>query len=151
MMKIIRNKIPFYIYNYITELKGGFIMAEKNRTCIVCQTKYRWCGNCSDNANQKETWRHLYCSKNCMKIFNILSEYTFKHIDEQQAKNKLKDVDLSKLDGFRKDFKDQIKQIQSSSAPAPAPDPTPAPAQPQPQKQEQNKPNKEIVKPDFKK
>lgn len=129
-------------------------MAEKNRTCIICGEKYTWCNNCSDNKNKHETWRNLYCSKNCMNIFNILSDHAFKHIDDQQAKEKLKNVDLSKLDGFRADFKEQIKKIQANQNQQPQSQPQQQPKQNQsvPEKQNQDKqPNKEIVKENFKK
>ena len=116
-------------------------MAENNRKCNVCGKAYQYCGHCSDNAKKGETWRNLYCSDNCRKIFDILSSRAFDHITDKEAKEKLKGLDLSKVDSFNETYKKQIRQIQS------APNGEVKPQQPQ-----TNQPqNKEIVKQDFKK
>ena len=85
------------------------------RKCIICGKEYEWCGNCSDTINKNETWRNLYCSENCRNIYNILTMHSLKHTNDQQAGDQLKNVDLSKLESFRDDFKDEIKKIQSKS------------------------------------
>lgn len=125
-------------------------MASRKRKCIICQKEYEWCNNCDNNVNKNETWRNLYCSKNCNNIFNILSQNAFGHIDDAKAKEMLKNVDISKIDTFREDFKKQIRKIQSVPN-----QPQQQPQKPQFQQQEnsqiqQNK-EKEIVKQDFKK
>lgn len=91
-------------------------MENLNRTCVVCQTKYHYCGNCSDTHNPKETWRNIYCSENCMNIFDVLSAHAFGHITDAEANKKLKELDISKVKDFRNDFKKQINDIQSAKS-----------------------------------
>lgn len=90
-------------------------MAERGeRTCSVCGKKYHYCNLCNhtDEKLKKETWRNIYCSENCRNIFKILSGHAFKHIDDKQAKERLDKCDLSKLNSFRDDLRNQIKMIQ---------------------------------------
>lgn len=90
-------------------------MAAKNRVCNVCGKAYEYCNNCSDNGHKGETWRNIYCSENCKKIFDVLSAQAFNHITDKEAKEKLKELDLSKVDTFKDSYKKQIRQIQSVS------------------------------------
>ena len=115
-------------------------MAANNRKCNVCGKTYEYCNNCSDNGHKGETWRNLYCSDNCRKIFDVLSAHAFNHITDKEAKEKLKGIDLSKLDSFNENYKKQIRQIESASN-----------VEVKPQAQQNQPQNKGIVKENFKK
>ena len=86
-------------------------MNNGERTCIVCGKKYRYCGNCSDNNVKKETWRNIYCSDNCKKIFEILSAQANGHITDREAYSEISKLNTNNLDNFREDIKIQIKKI----------------------------------------
>ena len=82
-----------------------------DRICIICGTKYKYGGNCSDNAVKHETWRNIYCSENCRKIFDVLSAQANGHISDKDAYNEISKLDIKNLESFRDDIKDQIKRI----------------------------------------
>lgn len=69
-------------------------MATKKRTCVICGTQYEYCGHCPSK-NLIEPWRNLYCSENCQKAFNILSDYKHNRIEAKEAMNKMKSWGLT--------------------------------------------------------
>ena len=89
-------------------------MSRGDRKCLICQKAYRFCGHCANEEHREDTWRTIFCSENCREIFNILSMQGNGHIESSEAKSKLAKLDLSKLEGFRDDFKKQIESINKS-------------------------------------
>lgn len=122
-------------------------MSRGDRKCLICQKAYRFCGNCANEENREDTWRNVFCSENCREIFNILSMQGNGHIESSEAKTKLAKLDLSKLEGFRDDFKKQIESINKSYVAVEQPKPQDnAPKFQKPFQQQ----NKKIVKEDSK-
>lgn len=80
------------------------------RTCVICGTHYSYCPNCVDY-NSQPRWKFLFHDKNCHDIYRILNDYGAGMITKDQARDRLKSIDLSNLNDFRKDFQDQIKDI----------------------------------------
>lgn len=80
------------------------------RTCVICGTHYSYCPNCVDYKNQPR-WKFLFHDKNCHDIFAVLNDYGAKAITKEQAAARLRKLDLSKKQSFRKDFIDQINSI----------------------------------------
>lgn len=91
------------------------IIMVNNRTCIVCGTKYHYCPNC-ENANQP-SWLTAYHSETCKEIFSVLNKHYFNHLTDQEAIDKLNELDLSVLDypGADEHIKQKIKQLMSKS------------------------------------
>lgn len=89
----------------------------KNRKCILCGKEYKFCSNCSDQHLKDETWRNIYCSENCKNIFNILSMNANGHVNDASAKDMLSKLDLTNLNQYREDFKQQINKIQRAEQP----------------------------------
>lgn len=87
------------------------------RTCVICGMHYSYCPNCVDY-NSQPRWRFLFHDKNCHDIYNVLNDYGASVITKEQARAKLKALDLTNLNSFRKDFRDQIKEIMQSPIPA---------------------------------
>ena len=94
-------------------------MKQGERKCILCNKDYKFCGNCGNNEHADETWRNIFCSENCMNIYNILSMQGNGHIDSKKAKDMLSKLDLSHLAEYRKDFREQIEKINKEAAPQP--------------------------------
>ena len=44
------------------------------RSCLVCGSKYKYCGHCNKN-NIVERWKNTYCSKECRELFNTCSNF----------------------------------------------------------------------------
>ena len=85
-------------------------MAKGKRTCIICGAKYSYCPNCGDG-DKAETWRYLYDSELCNKIFDILSALAHDHIKKDEAKRKLEALNIPKGMKFNESVKEQIDAI----------------------------------------
>ena len=66
----------------------------KERECLVCAKHYQYCPHCNKN-NIKETWKNTYCSKECREIFNTCSNFEGKLISQEEAYNKLSELDIN--------------------------------------------------------
>lgn len=88
-------------------------MERKLRTCAVCRTSYRYCPKCKEDEN-KETWYFTFCSENCKDIYNITSDFEDNHVLANEAKKKLENLNLSKLDNFGASYKSSIGKIMDS-------------------------------------
>lgn len=67
-------------------------MRKPNRKCCLCSFEYYYCPSCSDG--KEPTWKVLFDNENCKKIFNTLTQYNFKHITTEEARNELINCDL---------------------------------------------------------
>lgn len=64
------------------------------RKCIVCGNEYSYCRTCPKDA-KKESWYALYDNENCKNISQALTDYNFKRITKEEAKDALAKCDLS--------------------------------------------------------
>ena len=85
-------------------------MKKNNKVCICCEKVYTFCPNCH-SINPEETWKNLWCSKNCQGIFTILSDYNSGHINKEQAKLLLLQKDISEYKSFRYKIAQTIDDI----------------------------------------
>lgn len=86
-------------------------MAEKNNaTCSICGKGYYMCLACKDAINLSPWRRHTDTSEH-YKIYQILHGYNTKVYTKEEAKSKLKMVDLSDFDSLRDNIKDIINDI----------------------------------------
>lgn len=86
-------------------------MAEKNNaTCSICGRGYYMCLACKDAINLSPWRRHTDTSEH-YKIYQILHGYNTRVYSKEEAKSKLKMVDLSDFDSLRDNIKNLIKDI----------------------------------------
>ena len=64
------------------------------RKCILCGKEYSYCKSCAKDA-KKELWHTLYDVENCRNISQALTDYNFKRIDKNTARELLSMCDLS--------------------------------------------------------
>ena len=64
------------------------------RKCILCAKEYTYCKSCPKDA-KKEAWHTLYDTENCKNISKVLTDYNFKQIDKEEARDLLSQCDLS--------------------------------------------------------
>ena len=64
------------------------------RKCILCGNEYKYCKSCQKDA-KKEPWHVLYDNENCKNISKALTDYNFKTITKDEARNLLSKCDLS--------------------------------------------------------
>lgn len=79
----------------------------KSRTCIICGKKHEYCPHCG-KYNSYETWRMVYCSENCMEIYNIFDKYRANKITAKEAYDKLQNYNLSNLTDLVKSTIEEI-------------------------------------------
>ena len=84
-----------------------------NSTCSICGKEYYLCLSCQ---NHKLTpWKLHTDTSEHYKIYQILHGYTCDIYTKEEARNKLKNVDLSDLETFRESIKDRINDILSNN------------------------------------
>lgn len=84
------------------------IMAK--RTCLLCQTQYKYCPYCAEDAN-KPKWKFLFHDKNCANIFDALQRHEQNLYTDEEAIEKLKNCDLSVLKTATTAVNNQVKRI----------------------------------------
>ena len=84
-----------------------------NKICATCRSNYDFCPKCN-NDKDKPLWYFTFCSQNCHDIYEITSSFENGKIDADEAKLKLNNLNLSKLDNFGESYKKSINKIMSS-------------------------------------
>lgn len=64
------------------------------RKCILCGSEYSYCKSCAKDS-KKATWHTLYDTENCKNISKALTDYNFKKITKEEAKDMLSQCDLT--------------------------------------------------------
>lgn len=91
-------------------------MAKKlNRVCKVCHDQYYFCPNCS-GVTAAEKYKIMFCSKNCRDVFQTCVSYDMNHITNDEAREKLSQLDLSKKSEFSEQLRAEIDAIMETEA-----------------------------------
>ena len=85
-------------------------MKKDNRTCIVCGKVYTYCPNCS-SFERYPKWMNLFHDENCMKLFEIVSNYNVGASTKEKAFEQLQECDITDLENFPETVKAPIKEI----------------------------------------
>ena len=88
-------------------------MGKKYRICSVCHFNYDFCNHCNKDKD-KPLWYFTFCSQNCHDIYETTSSFETGKIDADEARLKLNNLNLSKLDNFGESYKKSIDKIMSS-------------------------------------
>lgn len=83
------------------------------KICATCRCSYNFCPKCNKDKD-KPLWYFTFCSKNCHDIYETTSSFENGKIDADEAKLKLDNLNLSKLDNFGESYKKSIDKIMSS-------------------------------------
>ena len=81
-----------------------------NAICAICGRKYHVCGVCQ-KTREFTPWRRITDSRNCYKIFMILSDYSNGRADKETTKQKLADCDLSEYETFKPSIRETLEKI----------------------------------------
>ena len=84
-----------------------------DKICATCRSNYNFCPKC-DKDKDKPLWYFTFCSQNCHDIYETTSSFENGKIDADEAKSKLDNLNLSKLDNFGESYKKSIDKIMSS-------------------------------------
>lgn len=86
-------------------------MAEKNNaTCVICGKGYHMCLSCRDSISLAPWKAHTDTSEH-YKVYQIIRGYNTKKYTKEEAKAKLKNVDLSDMNTFREHIRVKIEDI----------------------------------------
>lgn len=86
-------------------------MQEKNNAvCSICGNSYYLCMSCRDSI-QLAPWKRFTDTAEHYKVFQIVRGYNTNVYTKDEARNKLKNVDLSDLHTFRPHIKSTIENI----------------------------------------
>lgn len=86
-------------------------MAEKNNaTCVICGKGYHMCLSCRDSISLAPWKAHTDTSEH-YKIYQIIRGYNTKKYTKEEARAKLKNVDLSDVNTFREHIRVKIENI----------------------------------------
>lgn len=81
-----------------------------NATCTVCGSGYHMCLSCKDKM-KLSPWKMHTDTAEHFKIHQIIHGFSTGVYNKDEAKNKLKNVDLSDLDTFKPNIKSIIEDI----------------------------------------
>lgn len=80
------------------------------RKCLCCGASYSYCNNCYDFRNYP-LWMNSFHDENCKNIFETCTNYNFKLITKEQAKEALSKYDLSNRANFSACVKRDLNTI----------------------------------------
>ena len=83
---------------------------KNNATCAICDSPYYMCLSCKDTMKNSPWKAHTDTSEH-YKVFQVISGYSTGVYNKEEAKSKLKTIDLSDLDSFKENIKNIIKDI----------------------------------------
>ena len=86
-------------------------MDRKLRTCVVCNTIYRYCNKCKED-EKKPLWYFSFCSPQCHDIYEVTSSFEDGRVTALEAQKILENLDLLKVNESTS-YKDSIKKIMS--------------------------------------
>lgn len=85
------------------------------RKCLCCGTSYVFCSHCPSGKNEP-TWKNIYDTEECKKVFEICSAYVNKQMTKGDAVIKLKSFKLPNhlIDKYQK-IVDEIMYVEKST------------------------------------
>ena len=86
-----------------------------DKICATCRSNYDFCPKCNRDKD-KPLWYFTFCSQNCHDIYEITSSFENGKIDADEAKLRLNNLNLSKLDNFGESYKKSISKIINSAS-----------------------------------
>ena len=81
-----------------------------NRKCAICGKMYSYCPGCGEDKD-KPAWMTTFDSNNCRMIYKITSNYIGKAITIDQAREQLKEYDLTRTDKYNEVIAGRIDEI----------------------------------------
>lgn len=85
---------------------------KNNRTCILCGTEYKYCGNCAEDS-RLEPWHNIYDNNNCRTIFNTATDYCAGLLSKDEAISIFDSCDLSNKDSFNSSVLKVLNELYS--------------------------------------
>jgi len=91
-------------------------MGKFDRTCVVCGKHYEYCTNCDRFLNYP-TFMTMYCSKECVDLFDILSRFEAGQTSKEDAQKVLQGMDQNKMKMLKNSMANTYKKIIAEDEP----------------------------------
>ena len=91
-------------------------MGKFDRTCVVCGKHYEYCTNCDRFLNYP-TFMTMYCSKECVNLFDILSRFEAGQTSKEDAQKVLQGMDQNKMKMLKNSMANTYKKIIAEDKP----------------------------------
>lgn len=75
-------------------------MAQKNRQCLACHTRFSFCPDCSGVDRLAPSWRSQFCSESCQILWSTLTKFGMGNLTKQEAKEIISALDLKPIDSY---------------------------------------------------
>ena len=92
-------------------------MGKFDRTCVVCGKHYEYCTNCDRFLNYP-TFMTMYCSKECVDLFDVLSRFEAGQTSKEDAQKVLQGMDQNKMKMLKNSMANTYKKIIAEDEPS---------------------------------
>lgn len=92
-------------------------MGKYDRTCVVCGKHYEYCTNCDQFINYP-SYMAMYCSKECVDLFDVLSSFEAGQTSKEDAQKVLQGMDQNKMKMLKNSMANTYKKIIAEDKPA---------------------------------
>lgn len=75
-------------------------MATKERKCLSCATKYKYCPSCSRVDALKPAWASQFCSESCATLWTTLTKFGMNRLSKDEAKSVISELDLKPIESY---------------------------------------------------
>ena len=75
-------------------------MANKNRKCLACQTKYSYCPTCSRADAIAPSWKSEFCCEACKDMWTVLVKFNMNMLTKSEARDIIETLDLKPIDSY---------------------------------------------------
>ena len=90
-------------------------MGKFDRTCVICGKHYEYCTNCDRFLNYP-AYMAMYCSQECVDLFNVLSSFEAGQTSKEDAKKVLQGMDQSKMKMLKNSIANSYKKIMAEES-----------------------------------
>lgn len=91
-------------------------MARGDKTCVMCNTPYKYCENCPSKYNPTETWRNIFCCENCRDLYSVYDLWKGGVITDKNAAKSISKLDTSYVDKINPPMRDALLLWKSMGA-----------------------------------
>ena len=90
-------------------------MGKFDRTCVICGKHYEYCTNCDRFLNYP-AYMAMYCSQECVDLFNVLSSFEAGQTSKEDAKKVLQGMDQGKMKMLKNSIANSYKKIMAEES-----------------------------------
>lgn len=72
----------------------------KNKTCLCCHSRFRYCPDCSVIDRLKPSWASEFCSEDCMQIWTTATKYNLGKLTKPEAKSIISALTLKPIEQY---------------------------------------------------